>query len=298
MSGPKSDPYPKLHVLAAWPYVKGTVLERLKELNPTESRFLLDSGAFTAWKAGKVLQLDDYCRFVESLPVRPWRYFSLDVIGNPHATLKNYEAMLARGFNPVPVFTRGEDPSVLEEYFRTSEVVGLGGVAKADQSAYAWARWAMQKVAGRKVHILGFTSMDWVKFLRPYSVDSSSWNGFGRYGGVDVYMGHGKFTKIDRKTAAKKLKEPALVAALRRLGVEPTDLMKPEAWAGDRALCGKLCAASWVACSAEVGRGLDTHLFLAAATDWQVTNLRDAYNSLRQAAHPAFRAKPVTTEAA
>lgn len=295
MSGPKSDPVPKLHVLAAWPYVKGTVLDRLRELNPATTRFLLDSGAFTAFKAGKVLQLDDYCRFVETLPLRPWRYFSLDVIGNPHATLRNYETMLARGFNPVPVFTRGEDPSVLEEYFRTSEVVGIGGVAGHNKSAYAWARWAMEKVAGRKVHILGFTSPDWLKYLRPYSCDSSTWNGFGRYGKIDLYVGHGRFEQFNRTTAAKKLQDPIIVAALRRLGYEPSDLLRPESWKGDRELCGRLCAASWTAMSADVGRGLNTHLFLAAATDWQVTNLRDAYNSLA-VAHPAFRPRHVAAE--
>lgn len=291
-----STALPKLNILAAWPYVKGGVLERLRELDPQRSRFLLDSGAFTAWKAGKVLRLDDYCRFVETLPIVPWRYFSLDVIGDPHATLRNYEAMRARGFNPIPVFTRGEDPSVLEEYFRTSDVVGLGGVAKADQAAYAWARWAMGKVAGRKVHILGFTQMDWVKFLKPFSVDSSSWNGFGRYGKVDLYAGRGAFIQFHRKTAAKRLAEPAALGALRRLGFEPNDLKHPQAWAGDKALCGQLCATSWVACSAEFGRALDTHLFLAAATDWQVANLRTAYDTLLRAGHPAFRARPSTAQ--
>jgi len=28
----------------------------------------------------------------------------------------------------VPIFTRGEDPSVLDDYYKTSDVVGIGGL--------------------------------------------------------------------------------------------------------------------------------------------------------------------------
>jgi hypothetical protein len=119
-------------------------------------------------------------------------------------------------------------------------------------------------------------------------VDSSSWNGFGRYGNVDIYMGQGRFVQMSRKTMAKRLAEPPVAAALRRLGIEVGQLRSPDAWAGDRALCGQLCAASWVACSADVERSLGTHLFLAAATDWQVANLQAAFASLQAAGHPAF----------
>ncbi|MEI8147386.1 MAG: hypothetical protein WCH83_18190, partial [Alphaproteobacteria bacterium] len=192
-AAPEQD-RPRLNVLVAWPYVKPDVIRAFQDLGD-DGRFLLDSGAFTAWKAGKKLALDDYCRFIDALPVRPWRYFALDVIGEPAATLRNYEAMLRRGYDPIPVFTRGEDPSVLDEYFRTSNVVGLGGVAKADKSAYAWTRWAMGHVRGRHVHILGFTNLEWVKYLRPYSVDSSSWSRVGRFGWLDVYLGQGSMSR-------------------------------------------------------------------------------------------------------
>lgn len=118
---------PRLNVLVAYPYATPQVVEQLRQCGP-DLRFLLDSGAFTAWKAGKPIELDDYCRFLEALPVKPWRYFALDVIGDPHGTMRNYEAMLRRGFSPVPIFTRGEDPSVLEDYYKTSDVVGIGGL--------------------------------------------------------------------------------------------------------------------------------------------------------------------------
>ena len=59
---------------------------------------LIDSGAFTAWKANESISLDDYCRFIEKLPVTPWGYFQLDVVGDPDGTIRNYDEMRRRGF--------------------------------------------------------------------------------------------------------------------------------------------------------------------------------------------------------
>lgn len=76
---------PKLNFLVAYPYCKPDVFEVLKN-QTLPYRFLLDSGAFTAHNAGKVITLDDYCRFIEAMPVKPWRYFQLDVVGDPDKT--------------------------------------------------------------------------------------------------------------------------------------------------------------------------------------------------------------------
>lgn len=101
---------PRLNFLVAYPYCKPDVFEVLKN-QTLPYRFLLDSGAFTAHNAGKVITLDDYCRFIEAMPIKPWRYFQLDVVGDPEKTARNYEKMLERGFTPVPVFTHNESLS-------------------------------------------------------------------------------------------------------------------------------------------------------------------------------------------
>lgn len=76
---------PRLNFLVAYPYCKPDVFEVLKN-QTLPYRFLLDSGAFTAHNAGKVITLDDYCRFIEAMPIKPWRYFQLDVVGDPEKT--------------------------------------------------------------------------------------------------------------------------------------------------------------------------------------------------------------------
>lgn len=287
-----SEPHigPRLNVLVAWPYVKSDVLRALIEMGDS-CRFLLDSGAFTAWKAGKVLALDDYCRFLESLPVKPWRYFALDVIGNADATQRNYQTMLDRGFRPIPVFTRGADPAELDRLYETSEVVGLGGVAKADKGAYAWTRWAMQHVAGRKAHILGFTNLDWIKYLRPYSVDSSSWGRARRYGWLDVYRGHGTMGRVMvHEIRKKKRPSPVIEAALRAVDYDAARLTEDSTWRSEGPLSAHAASTrGWIACSADFERHQNVLLFFAAASGADIATLRAARATLTAIRHPSLR---------
>lgn len=124
---------PPLSVLVAYPYVKKDVVEALaafEKNNPGNLRLLLDSGAFTAWKSGNPIKLDDYCRFLETLPFKPWRYITLDVVGNAEETARNYEIMLERGFNPVPVFTPSESLSAIDDLYKTSDYIAAGGLVR------------------------------------------------------------------------------------------------------------------------------------------------------------------------
>jgi phosphoribosylglycinamide formyltransferase-1 len=187
---------PRLNVLVAYPYMNQRMIDLLVSAG-SSLRFNLDSGAFTAWKAGKQIGLDEYCRFLEGLPIKPWRYFTLDVIGDPGETLRNYETMLARGFKPVPIFTRGEDPSVLEQFYKTSEVVGIGGLVGTPRNR-GFVKAIMKHIGDRKVHWLGFTDFNFVKTFRPYMCDSSSWESAARYGALKLYMGGGRFKGIKK----------------------------------------------------------------------------------------------------
>jgi hypothetical protein len=268
----------KLSVLAAYPYLKGDVLEVIARQGD-KLRFLLDSGAFTAWKAGSAISLDAYCRFIETLPFEPWRYFTLDVIGDPVATMRNYETMLRRGFKPVPIFTRGEELSALDHFYRTTDLVGLGGVAGADKASYQWVRAVTDYLGPRKAHILGFTSMDWIKYLKPYSCDSSSWESAARYGVVQFYLGRGQFTKLEKGSVFTKPTK-AVLDRVRRYGINPNTLTKADNWRGGDGVARRLSAGSWVDLSLDVEHHLGTHLFLAFATKQAGQHLFDQFDRL------------------
>lgn len=254
-----------LNLLVAYPYMKPDVIQLIKE-EQHRIRFVLDSGAFTAWKAGKTINVDDYCRFIESLPITPWRYFSLDVVGDPHGSMKNYEVMLSRGFKPIPVFTRGEDPSVLDDYYKTSDVVGIGGLVGTEGNK-GFVKGIMERVAGRRVHLLGFTSLPFLKVYKPYMADSSSWEMGARFASCPLYLGGGQpLVSLRKATIHKQLEDHRIRRAIEQCGLNPNDFLVKENWNGGQSITRRTGARSMVRFSHDVGKNLGTHLFLAAAT--------------------------------
>jgi hypothetical protein len=240
-------------------------------------RWVLDSGAFTAWKAGKPIALDDYCRFLETLPVQPWRYFTLDVIGDPHASLKNYETMLARGFTPVPIFTRGESLDMLDEYYKTSDLVGVGGLVGTNGNK-GFVNGVMKRIAGRKVHLLGFTNLEYISVYRPYMCDSSSWASAMQYASIKLYA-HGKVVAVSKKDFVKP-PSPRILALFAEMGLEARALARKEQWVNTgrgENMIEKVAFRSFTRHQLEVRQHLGTHLFMAVASDWQIRCAHDAF---------------------
>ncbi len=269
----------KLNLLVAYPYANSRVFDELKKAEH-KIRFLLDSGAFTAWKAGKEISLDDYCSFLEKIPVKPWRYFSLDVIGNPEATMENYQKMLERGFTPLPIFTRGENCSAIEKYYETSDVVGIGGLV-GTKGNKAFVNGIMKKIGKRKVHLLGFTNPDYIKHYRPYMCDSSSWSSSVRYASAAVYLGNGQWKSFTKKTMANK--PPAdLMEAIRNHGVDPYRLSLSSEWSsGNREkefAIETVAYRTWVRYSIDVEKNIGTKLFLACSAGRQVRLMVRAFD--------------------
>lgn len=247
---------------------------------PGKLRFLLDSGAFTAFKSGKPIKLDDYCRFLETLPIKPWRYFALDVIGDEDATFKNYETMLARGFGPIPVYTLGGDISIIEDYYKTTDCIAFGGlVGKPKNHIAAQVQRFQKAINGRKAHLLGYTPMNHIKKFKPYSCDSSSWEGGARFGGCDLYMGNGKMIKVEKKHFTSKPSDKIL-AACQRLGARIDLVKSSKGWKGGISFQRTLGGASWVHMSMDAEKHIGTKLFLAGATGQAMEILTDAYKFL------------------
>lgn len=267
-----------LNLLSAYPYLAKGMLD-LIAANAGHVRFLLDSGAYTAWKTGKEITLDGYCKFVEELPVTPWRYFTLDVIGDPDATRRNYETMLQRGFKPVPIFTRGEAWSVLDEYYQTSDYVGLGGLLNGDESREWYVDQAIKHSGTRRVHLLGYTEMQRLKQWRPYTCDSSSWLSAERYGTAYIYQGFGRF-ETWKRTSASKQPPDRLLERIRQLGFKASDFSTHANWLRGNSLTQFLSAASWVAASLDVGKHLGTKLFLSCSTERSVRQLLVAHENI------------------
>lgn len=273
-----TSPSPKLNLLMAVPYLQSGSMALIGE-HRDSVRFLLDSGAFTAWKLNKEITLDYYCKFIDGLPFRPWRYFALDVIGDAAATRRNYDTLLARGFSPVPIFTRGEHPEALRYYLDTSDVVGLGGLASNIQKPQAYLKHIWPQVPRERVHVLGFTQMNWIKHFRPYSCDSSSWEGGARYGTFPLYMGHGRIKVLGRADFAAR-PDRAYMARIDAMGFDPFALRDPDNWRGGNSTTRYIGAMSNIQMSLDTGRHLGTKLFLACTTETAVRLLLDCFDRI------------------
>lgn len=264
-----------LNALIAFPYLKASLI---KALLPVQDRLrlLIDSGAFTAWKSGKAIKLDDYCRFIEALPFTPWRYFSLDMIGDPAGTLRNYELMRKRGFTPIPVFTRGEDLSVIDDYYKTSDVVGVGGLVGTPGNK-GFVNGVMKRIGKRRVHWLGFTSLPFIRAYRPYMCDTASWESGAQFATFRLYLGDGVL-RVMNKNTFRSAPPREILTAIKSYGLEPMDFRTNGGWAGSLSSNRTLNAASAVRLSLDVQKHVGTLFFLALTTQHALLLLVKGYD--------------------
>ncbi len=268
-----------LNILVAYPYMDKGNIKTLYE-HKDKIRFVLDSGAFTAWKAKKEIKLDDYCKFIEDLPFKPWRYFTLDVIGNPEASYRNYEIMLERGFNPVPIFTRGEDVSMIDKYYETSDVLGIGGLV-GTKGSKGFIKGIMKHIGDRKVHWLGFTNFEYVRYYKPYMCDSSGWTGGERYGQFKLYTGKGKFKALKR-TDFTKPPPQYIKKRLSHYGINYKKLQLEKNWRGSASMSTEINAISAVNFSMDMEDKNNTFLFNAASTNFAIAYLINSHKILTE----------------
>ena len=199
-----------LNLLVAYPYFKSagftdTIKQRIRDSK--DIRFILDSGAFSAFNSGHEVDLNEYNTFLkENEDVYDWA-IQLDVVGNSEETIKNLNIQLDKGLRVSPVFTRGMAYEYGREIQKHHELVFFGGVKMGtggEINKYAPRYIKKLEVEGidlkNKAHILGYTADSLIKTFKPFSCDSSSLSSIGRYGILGLYDGFGKVKNIDRKS--------------------------------------------------------------------------------------------------
>ena len=135
---------------------------------------MADSGAFTAWKQGRALDIDDYIRWLREheIPL----YFNLDVVGDQAATRMNQEYMEAQGMTPIPVFHIGEPWALLREMVSGYPVVGLGGtVGQPTRVKEHWLRQVFTLCPSGQLHALGVAHERLLRQFPLWGADSTWW---------------------------------------------------------------------------------------------------------------------------
>lgn len=150
--------------------------------NRTAYRFrdwVMDSGAFSAHNSGKEIDLMEYIdechKLIETDPDLV-EIYSLDVIGDWKASLKNTEIMWKHGIPAIPCFHADEPWDVLVGLARDYPKIALGGVALAKIGLkMKWAAQCFARVWPKKIHGFAFCSESAVLGLPFHSVDATSW---------------------------------------------------------------------------------------------------------------------------
>lgn len=268
-----------LNVLVAYPYFTPPLREILRRFRGSY-RLLVDSGAFTAWISGKPIDLDAYCRFLDTLvEFAPYEAIQLDVVQNEEGTARNLEIMESRGYSTLPVWTRGASWARYVELEAKYPYICLGGVAKGEGNQ-AFVKWFHGRNPKANVHWLGMTDPAMTLKYRPFSIDSSSWANAGRFGALDYFEGwQGK--KLRRSVAtpsqwgkARRYFEGIGAIIPPVLDREDWVNSRPPQWLRDSAppargksLIFALSNIAWAMYAERVERRLGTRLFFSGGSE-------------------------------
>ena len=219
-----------LRVLISYAYEKCFDWDKIRKIAP-DLDLLIDCGAYTVHKKGKKISLDEYYDFLAKIDFPIVGYFALDSIGDPEKTWTNFMAMKENGYEPMPIFTRGDNIRRLDEYYTYSDIVALGGLWAGGENDPGYVRYIMEEgFRGRRVHWLGFAVHNLMLYFRPTSVDAINWKRALLYGELVVWNGR-CFSKA-RRTDFDSKNLPAIARDIRRLGFDPTLLKREDSWRG------------------------------------------------------------------
>lgn len=153
-----------------------------KHLLRLGKKLIVDSSAFTAWKKGVTINIDEYISFIKEHSDVIHSYFNLDVVGDSAASKANAEYMKAHGLNPIEVYHIGDDMAVLDALVTEGHaVIGIGGsVGKSEAEREAAFTEIFAKYPGQNFHFLGGGSKLVAKF-NWFSADSTTWISSRKY---------------------------------------------------------------------------------------------------------------------
>lgn len=204
------------HILDSYHYIhKSSAIAKIRR---DGERVFLDSGAFSAFSKGAVVDIDKYCHYImenrDIIREEDGDLLAsvLDAIGDPLGTYRNQLYMESKGVRPLPCFHYGEDERYLEWYVANYDYITLGGMVPISTPQLKiwldriWDRY-LTDGAGRpkiKVHGFGLTTVSLMQRYPWYSVDSSSWVQTARTGGV-ILLPSAKVLAVSRDSPNRKV---------------------------------------------------------------------------------------------
>lgn len=188
-------------LLLSYYYFKNKKLEDFVNEIGYKPEILIDSGAYSAWTKGKNISLIDYMNWLTDNKKYIDKFITLDVIGDPLLSLKFFEIMKLKNFDPLPVFHYGDDEWYLRSYIAEGcKYIALGNTVpiKDKNKVAAWVNELTAKYPDIHFHLLGSSSKKITQNTDLYSVDSSTWIMMAIMGNPKHIEGKSRESKIER----------------------------------------------------------------------------------------------------
>lgn len=158
---------------------------------------MIDSGAYTAWSKGLVVDIPHYITFChEILKDHPQAVVvNLDVIGDGRASYENWRIIRGFGLKPLPIYHVITEEKWLKLYLEETDHIGLGAVASMSSNKRKtaldriWERYLIDpktRMPTARVHGMGITSFPLMKRYPWHSLDSTSWLHVAMYGHICI----------------------------------------------------------------------------------------------------------------
>ena len=191
---------PEAKFLVSYAYINEITSLRKVTASPD---WVLDSGAYTAFKSGKPIKLDSFIAFCKDIldkPNPPTEIFALDVIGDWKASLRNVEKMWAKGVEAIPTYHAGEPEDYLLGIARDYPKIAVGGAAgriRSKEGRIKFTEQCFARIWPCRVHGFGVGNFDQIMSVPWHSVDHTTWANprrFGSYKSLGRPKGRGNET--------------------------------------------------------------------------------------------------------
>ncbi len=136
---------------------------------------ILDSGAFSAWNSGKVIDID---ALITETKNPHWKEsITLDVIGDADASMRNALYMKTCGSPAYPVFHIGDPWEHIQEYKRVFPKVGLScRFGEPVKESLKWLDRCFAVAWPYRFHSFGWVQESMLTRYPFHSADTASWN--------------------------------------------------------------------------------------------------------------------------
>lgn len=191
----KNNPFVGAKILVSYYYCNDFV-ERV--VIPSADKFMLDSGAFTFYGAGKKIDWDKYVEDYADFIIRNNvdLFFELDIdslVGYEKVKYYRHRLEALAGKPCIPVWHKSRGKEEFVRMCKEYDYVSIGGIVNKEITRNEWKYFPYfidtAHKYGAKIHGLGFTSIANLPKYHFDSVDSTSWTSGNRFGIIYKFNG-------------------------------------------------------------------------------------------------------------